>query len=56
VPLGQTAQRISKHMNLACDALAALLDRCNADELAGLDGAHVGLGHQEKASVVGKFD
>src|ERR1700738_5428513 len=43
-------------MNLACDALATLLDRRDADELAGLDGSHVGLGHQEKASVDGEFD
>src|SRR6516165_4162588 len=43
-------------MNLACDALAVLLERRDADELANLDGAHVGLRHQEKASVVGEFD
>jgi hypothetical protein len=43
-------------MNFACDALAVLLDRRNADELAGLDGAHVSRGHQEKAYVVGQFD
>src|SRR3984893_16607697 len=56
VPLGQTAQRFIKHMNLARDALAVLLERRDADELARLDGAYVGLRHQEKASVVGEFD
>src|SRR5450631_924178 len=43
-------------MNLACDALAVLLERRDADELARLDGAHLGLRHQEKASVVGEFE
>src|SRR5580698_6501669 len=40
----------------ACSEDAVPLDRRDADELAGLDGAHVGRGHQEKASVVGEFD
>src|ERR1700730_18019481 len=43
-------------MNLACDALAVLLERRDADELARLDAPHLGLRHQEKASVVGEFD
>src|SRR5450755_5163038 len=43
-------------MILSCDALAVLLERRDADELARLDGAHLGLRHQKKASVVGEFD
>jgi hypothetical protein len=33
VPLGQVAQRIIKHINLACDALAVLLNKRDAENL-----------------------